>query len=199
MKSSVWLRIVVVIFLGGLLILLALEIIQRGKQSPGIATNDTRVTKKEERPEVGYLAPDFSLPGLGGKTLRLSDFRGKKAVFLNFWATWCGPCRAEMPSMQSLYEEFRSKDFEMLAVSVDRYGSDKPVQNFVEERQFTFPVLLDRDGGTQTRYGVYGIPTTFLVDKSGVIVKKEVGARDWFTPEVKAEIERLITGKTASE
>jgi len=198
MKFNVWLRVVVVIFVGGLLVLLASEILQKAKESPRVITDATRVTEKEQRPEVGYFAPDFTLPSLDGRTVRLSDFRGKKVVFLNFWATWCGPCRAEMPSMQTLYEEFQGKDFEMLAVSVDRYGSDKPVQNFTEERRLTFPVLLDRDGSTQTRYGVYGIPTTLLVDKSGTIVKKEVGARDWSTPEIKAEIERLISGKTAS-
>jgi len=127
---------------------------------------------------VGKLeAEDFSLPDLSGKVVKLSDFRGK-VVFLNFWATWCPPCRAEMPSMQNLYEKLKGKDFEMLAVSLDRPGKSA-VKPFIEERNYTFRVLLDSSGKVAARYGIVSIPTTYIINKEGKIVDKIIGARDW--------------------
>lgn len=126
---------------------------------------------------VGREAPDFALPKLGGEVVRLSDYRGK-VVFLNIWATWCSPCREEMPSMQKLYQEMKGEEFEILAVSIDALGA-KSVAPFVSELKLTFPVLLDAQGSIQRLYNTTGIPETFIIDKKGIVAAKIVGARDW--------------------
>jgi len=104
-------------------------------------------------------APDFTLNDINGKKVNLSEFKGK-AVLLNFWATWCGPCRAEMPSLNNLYNEYKDKDFVVLAVSVDT--SEKPVKSFARELKLTFPILMDKDKAVSfDEYAVLGLPTTF--------------------------------------
>ncbi len=126
--------------------------------------------------EVGKPAPDFALKDLQGNTVRLSDLRGK-VVFLNFWASWCPPCRAEMPAMERLYEAMGGKDFAMLAVNVE--DDLKAVKNFVADHSHAFPVLLDPKAEVQDLYRVYRFPETFLIDKQGTIIQHYVGARDW--------------------
>ncbi len=129
------------------------------------------------RPRVGESAPDFTLPSLGGTPVRLSDYRGR-VVFLNFWATWCPPCRDEMPSMESLYQRLKGRDFEMLAVSIDSKGVDR-VQSFVATYAVTFPVLLDPNKKTYSLYGLTGVPETFIIGKNGDIMLKIIGPRNW--------------------
>ncbi|MEE9613705.1 MAG: TlpA disulfide reductase family protein [Thermodesulfobacteriota bacterium] len=126
---------------------------------------------------AGTKAIEFTLPDLGGGEVTLSDYRGK-VVFLNFWATWCKPCEEEMPSMQELYDEFKGQPFEMLAVSVDSKGPEA-VSEFIEKRNFTFPVLHDRKGRMKERYKTTGVPETFIIDQNGVIAEKVMGPRDW--------------------
>ena len=121
--------------------------------------------------------------------MSLSKQRGK-VVFLNFWATWCPPCRAEMPSMEVLYRKLKGKDFEMMAVSVDR--SISVVQKFVEKHNLNFPVLHDKKMAVSRMYGVYGYPTTLLIDKTGKVAFKMIGARDWTDKRVVAQIETLM-------
>lgn len=145
----------------------------------------------EERPQVGYLAPDFALPDLEGRTVVLSNFRGKKAVFLNFWATWCPPCRAEMPTMEEAYQEYKGKGLEILAVSIDT-GSKETVQAFMEELNLTFPALLDPDMAVIQMYRIAGIPGTVLIDRQGVIRAVEIGYRDWTSPESRTKLEQLL-------
>jgi peroxiredoxin len=144
----------------------------------------------EIRPEVGYLAPDFSLPSLGGQTVRLSDLRGK-AVLLNFWATWCAPCRLEMPTMDKAYQEYKSRGLEILAVSLDA-GSNSVVKNFMQELKLDFPVLLDPDMEVLRLYRMVGIPASFLIDKQGIVRHREVGYRDWTTPESRKLLEAML-------
>lgn len=122
-------------------------------------------------------APDFTLPDLDGNEVSLSDFKGK-VIFLHFWATWCPPCRNEMPSVEVLYQKLKDKDFELLAVSLDRQGSSA-VEPFIRDYGLTFPILLDLDGKVARTYKVRGIPSTFIVDKEGLIAERVVGARDW--------------------
>lgn len=126
---------------------------------------------------VGRAAPDFALPKLNGEVVRLSDYRGK-VVFLNIWATWCSPCREEMPSMEKLYQRMQGEDFEMLAVSIDALGAAS-VGPFVAELKLTFPVLLDAQGAIQRLYNTTGVPETFIIDKNGIVAAKIIGARDW--------------------
>ena len=168
---------------GATLVLLGLSLVvirvQGGKAAPEI------------RPEVGYLAPDFALPGLDGQTVRLSDFRGKKAIFLNFWATWCVPCRLEMPTMEKAYQEHKSRGLEILAVSLDA-GSKSVVKNFMYELKLNFPVLLDPDMEVLRLYRMVGIPASFLIDKQGIVRHREVGYRDWTTPESQKLIEAIL-------
>ncbi len=151
----------------------------------------------EERPEVGYLAPDFALPDLAGRTVRLSDFRGRKAVFLNFWATWCPPCRAEMPTMEQAYQAYRGQGLEILAVSVDT-APKETVQAFMAELTLSFPALLDPDMAVLYAYRVLGLPASVLIDRQGVIRAVEIGYRDWYSAESRKRLESLL-GDRASE
>jgi peroxiredoxin len=128
-------------------------------------------------PRTGYPAPDFTLPDLNGRLHHLSQYRGK-VVFLNLWATWCPPCRMEMPAMERLHQRLRGRDFVMLAVSADEGGKDA-VAPFVAEMGLTFPVLLDPDGRLSPRYGVTGYPETFLIDRNGQVVNHTIGPADW--------------------
>jgi peroxiredoxin len=130
---------------------------------------------------VGLPAPDFALPGLDGSTVRLSDFRGK-VVFLNIWATWCSPCREEMPSMEKLYQEMKGLPFEILAVSIDIRGA-KVVGPFMAELKLSFPALLDPQGTVGRLYGTTGVPESFIIDQDGIITAKVIGARNWASPD----------------
>ena len=139
-------------------------------------------------------APDFTLKTLGNKKESLKDLRGKY-VFLNFWATWCGPCIDEMPSMEKLYQKFKNKkNFEMLAVSIDKGGADT-VRRFVTENKLTFTILLDSDSGVAAAYGVTGIPSTYLIDPHGYVINRAVGARDWGTKDSIEFFEKMLGGK----
>lgn len=126
--------------------------------------------------EKGELAPDFELELISGEKVKLSDFRGEK-VMLNFWATWCPPCRAEMPDMQKLHE---NKDVTILAVDLlgQESGRDK-VEEFLEDYQITFNVLLDEDLTVAETYGIQPIPTTYMIDTKGVIQNMAFGALNY--------------------
>ena len=134
-------------------------------------------------------AEDFTLKTLEGRTVSLKDYRGK-VVFLNFWATWCGPCRMEMPSMQKLWQDFKEEDFVILAIDIQEEG--KLVSSFMKERNLSFPVLLDGKGKTARSYGVRGIPTTFFLNPKGETIGKAVGARDWASEESFRLIRQLL-------
>jgi len=127
---------------------------------------------------VGKTAPDFSLTDLNDKPQRLSDFRGK-VVFLNFWATWCKPCREEMPSMQVLHKNFEKDGLVVLAVSIDRVTTTKDIPPFIKGMNLTFPVLIDSWGKTDKPYKRMGVPETFIIDQQGVIREIVIGPRDW--------------------
>ncbi|MDE3034772.1 MAG: TlpA family protein disulfide reductase [Nitrospirota bacterium] len=133
---------------------------------------------KYEPLTVGKAAPDFELPGLDEKLVRLSDYRGK-VVFLNFWATWCKPCREEMPSMEVLYKNFEKDGLVILAVSIDRVTTKKDIPPFVKGMNLTFPVLVDSWGQTDKRYKLMGVPETYIIDQEGVLREKVIGPRDW--------------------
>lgn len=119
-------------------------------------------------------AADFALPRSGdGKTLRLSDYKGKVRI-VNFWATWCPPCRAEIPHFIEMYDELKGKGVEIIGISMDREG-DKVVAPFVKDNKMNYPVVIGNDEVASAYGGIRGIPTTFIVDREGRIVKKYVG------------------------
>jgi len=140
-------------------------------------------------------ARDFSLrlisrsDGVHEEIVSLSDLRGN-VVFLKFWATWCGPCRAGMPPMESLYNRFKDRDFEMLAVNIRE--SDSHVHAFVEDFDLSFPVLLDSDARVSTDFGVQALPTLFLINKEGQIIARFVGSLNWDSPQFQAALEMLL-------
>jgi len=132
---------------------------------------------------------EFRLADLNGKKISLSDFRGK-IVFINFWATWCGPCRVEMPAMQKLHTRFKDQNFAMVTINLQEPA--RKVREFVDRYKLTFTVLLDSQGETGSRFGIRALPTTFILDKSGRIMGQALGAREWNSKKAIALFKHLI-------
>ena len=152
--------------------------------------------EEQESPPVaaGGKAANFKLEALDGSTVSLEQLKGK-VVFLNIWATWCGPCREEMPSMETLYDELRpNRDFVMLAVSQDTRGR-LVVAPYVEKNGYHFKVLLDPENKVGEAYDVSGVPETFIIDREGRIVAHHMGAFDWSRPDVKDALKQLLESK----
>jgi cytochrome c biogenesis protein CcmG/thiol:disulfide interchange protein DsbE len=144
--------------------------------------------------EVGSTAPDFKAVELpGGRPATIENYRGK-VVLLNIWATWCPPCKVEMPSMERLHQKLAGTDFQLVAVSVDEEDSSV-VNKFVHEYGLTFPVLHDQDGSIRQIYQTTGVPESFVIDRDGVIVKKVIGAADWDAPVNENLIRRLLDAR----
>lgn len=151
-----------------------------------------------QAPRVGALAPDFTLSDMNGKAISLSQFRGK-VVMLNFWATWCPPCRAEMPSIENLYRQLnKSGNFVLLAVNVEENARDS-IKEFSSRSSLSFPILLDSKGQAANLYQVNGIPQTYLIDQKGVIVQKVDGGREWDSPRIVAYLSSLVKGERAHD
>lgn len=141
-----------------------------------------------QTPKEDLQAIDFNLKDLTGRPSSLSAYKGK-VVFLNFWATWCGPCRAEIPSMEQLYTELKDEGLAIVAVN-----SQEPLEQvsaFVEDTGMSFPVLLDSTGKVGAAYGVRAIPTTYIIDPQGAIRGRMVGTRDWYSPEIISVVKEL--------
>jgi thiol-disulfide isomerase/thioredoxin len=132
---------------------------------------------------------DFTLPLLGGTNQKLSDLKGK-VVFLNFWATWCPPCRQEMPSMETLYQRFKGQGLEVLAVDCQEEARD--VSAFMRRNKLSFPAALDASGMVSGYYGIEAIPTTYIIDRSGKIILKVVGSLNWNNQKIIAAFEVLL-------
>ncbi|MHB8483288.1 MAG: peroxiredoxin family protein [Nitrospiria bacterium] len=140
--------------------------------------------------KVGFTAPDLRLKNIKGDIISLDSLRGK-IVLVNFWATWCAPCRSEMPSMEELYRSFDRRNFEILAISSDEDGL-RSVKPFQEEYQFSFPILIDETLLINDLYGVSSIPTSMIVDRKGIITNRFFGAVDWNDPRQKNLIAQMI-------
>ena len=145
--------------------------------------------KMEPRDFTLPIAASPSIPQTLVRTISLGSLRGK-VVFLNFWATWCPPCRDEMPSMESLYAKFRDRDFEILAVNSAERNAD--VYEFMTANNLSFPAVLDSSNAVNRLYGVQAIPTSYIIDRDGMIILRLVGSIDWDTPEIHAALELLF-------
>jgi peroxiredoxin len=137
-------------------------------------------------------APAFALPDISGKTIALSQFRGK-LVLLNFFATWCAPCREEMPGMERLYHAHRDAGFVVAAVNFQENA--KTVRPFVQALKLSFPIVLDRDGAASREYGVRALPVTFLIGRDGNIVWRAMGGRDWESVQARRYFAQLVSGR----
>jgi peroxiredoxin len=136
-----------------------------------------------------FAAPDFSLKGEDGKTYRLSDYRGK-VVVLNFWATWCPPCRYEMPSMERAHQKVKGEEIVILAVNV---GEDEnTVFAFTGQYPVSFPLPLDMDGSVIAKYPVIGLPTTFIIDPRGQVMHRAIGGREWDDDRLLDQLRRML-------
>ena len=152
-------------------------------------TQDSPYTEIEVVRYKGEPAPDFALPTVEGQTVTLSALRGQ-AVLLNFWATWCPPCREEMPSIERLHQELKDQGLVILAVDVDE--SPKLVAKFMKDFRLTFPALIDSGSRVSSQYGVGGLPTTILIDGRGRVVGAALGPRDWASAAGRALIRSLL-------
>ncbi|HEX7787373.1 MAG TPA: TlpA disulfide reductase family protein [Methylomirabilota bacterium] len=142
------------------------------------------------RPKPVKEAPEFQVRTPDDRTIRLADLRGK-VVFLNFWATWCEPCREEMPSMERLHRAYKDRGLVVLAISLDAQGASV-VNPFVRKFALTFPIGLDPKMAVRETYGVWAVPSTFIIDKHGKRVLFANGAREWDGKAAHAVIESLL-------
>ncbi len=138
---------------------------------------------------VQALPVEIRLKDLNGQQVRLSDFRGK-IIFLNFWATWCYACRIEMPDMEKLHQKFKNKDFAMVTINLQESVSQ--VKQFFKDFKLTFTALLDSDGAVGAHFMITAIPTTFILDKEGIIIGKVMGPREWDSKAAIALFENLM-------
>ena len=152
---------------------------------PAAADDPAQTLTKLTKP---FPAPEFTLKDENGKTHRLADYRGK-VVVLNFWATWCPPCRYEMPSMERAYKLVKGEGIVLLAVNVGE--TEDQVFEFTGRYPVTFPLLLDTDGKVTRNYPVVGLPTTFIIDPRGQVTHRAIGGREWDDKKLLAELRKL--------
>ncbi len=144
-------------------------------------------------PREGAVSPDFTLESFSGGNVSLSELRGK-VVLLNFWASWCPPCREEIPSLYTLNSVMSGKNFRLLAVAIDEGGRDAVAQ-FFGRMGVSLPTLFDPGGHVGKRYGITGVPESFVIDKHGIIRKKVVGPLDWNDPGIIGYINKLANSE----
>ena len=154
------------------------------------AAEDDRLKKLGFLVQEGLVeSPAFSTKDAAGNPVDSTSFRGKLVV-LNFWATWCPPCRLEMPAMERLYQEFRDKGLEIVAVNF--MESRDQVQAFAEERKLTYPMLLDGKAEIAEQYGVMRLPETVLIGRKGEVLGKSIGFKDWYKDDVRELVAALL-------
>ena len=141
--------------------------------------------------EAGDPAPEFGAPILDGDSLHLSSLLGQP-VILNVWATWCPPCREEMPALQELHERFGSRGLRIVGVSVDSRGAEPTIRRFLEEGGYTFTILHDASDAVSRQFRTIGVPETFLIDPDGRIVRRWIGRFDPLADDVVRDIEPLL-------
>jgi thiol-disulfide isomerase/thioredoxin len=174
-------------------LLLALAGCDRGATGERSVAGDPFEALELTRAKTPIPAKPFTVPGLTGQPLSLAEF-SRQVVLLNFWATWCLPCREEMPALERLYQRYRDRGFTILAISVDR--SPSAVWPFVQQFRLSFPVGLDPEASVAREYGMRALPTTVVIDRAGQIVAGAVGARAWDGPAARQLVEALLSSRT---
>jgi len=167
-------------------IIVALGLLVMGKVSEAREQLFEAMGMAQVPPKV---APEFTLPTVDGEQVSLDEYRGK-VVFLNFWATWCIPCREEMPALERLYQAYQAQGFAV--ISIDLKETADQVKAFFQKHALTFPALLDQNGAVFRDYLVAGMPTTYLISRDGMILARGVGGRDWTRAEALELIKELI-------
>jgi len=145
-----------------------------------------------QAPNEPVAAPEFSLSDLAGKKVQLKALRGS-LVFLNFFATWCGPCREEMPGMERLFRTHQDKGLVVLAVNMEENA--KTVRPFVQQLKLSFPIVLDTEGAVTRDYGVRALPVSFLIGRDGHIRWRAIGGRDWESAQARKLFAQLVAEK----
>ena len=176
-------RIVPYLFTVSLFFLLAMG------PNPSTGGSKDTISPLDADKTINSKAPDFTLRDLQGKSIAFSSLKGK-VVLLNFWATWCPPCKAEMPAMNRLYHEIKARGFEIIAVSTD--NSLSTIRDYLAKNRVDFPILHDEKKSVSKQYRVFSMPTTFLIDRDGTIVEKFYGEYDWTDSDVRKQIEKLL-------
>jgi cytochrome c biogenesis protein CcmG/thiol:disulfide interchange protein DsbE len=161
MKRNIWIAAVVVMMAG-------FAIYQNiDKEKPAAA--ESAVAK----PKDGYAAPEFKLPDLKDQTVQVGGAKDK-LTFINFWASWCGPCELEMPDLQQLHDKYGDR-LDVYGVNATNYDRERQARSFVDEHELTFPILMDRDGEVVALYKVAQFPTSLLIDQNGIVRKRVTG------------------------
>ncbi len=153
-------------------------------RTDGTAVSDGRV-------EVGLPAPDYATVSLDGDSVSLAGQRGK-VVLLNIWATWCHPCRTEIPELRQLHERYRAQGLQLVGVSVDTDGTDDTIRGFMRDFQMTFPIWRDPDERISSLFLTIGVPATFLIDKAGILRWRKTGPIAPNDTSLRAAIERAL-------
>ena len=138
----------------------------------------------------GTKAPDFNISGFSGKNVKLSEYKGK-VVLLNFWASWCPPCKAEMPSIQKLYDTLKSSKFTVMAIDVGEPKENGA--NYIKNNKFTFPVFFDAKNDASSEYSVSSIPATYIIDKNGYLIAGMIGSFEWDNEKVVKALDLLAS------
>ena len=176
----------------GVLQISASHLLAGEKQLSSKAINYKLVSNLQEMKDKSP-APDFTLPDLERGKVSLKDFRGK-LLMLNFWASWCVPCREEMPAMERLYQRYKDRGFVILGVNIK--DDKKSAISFVRELKITFPIGFDPNGDVGLLYGAWGLPATYLIDARGIALARAWGPADWFSPGARELIEALLDAKS---
>lgn len=153
-----------------------------------------RFGPKIEGVEIGKRAPDYRMVKLGTTdTVSIQQEAKGQVTLVNIWATWCIPCRAEMPAIEKLYQTLGPRGLKVMAISIDE-GDPRDVQQFVQELNLTFPILHDQSGDIQRIYQTTGVPESFLLDRNGIIVKKVIGEHPWGSVSNQRIVAELLGG-----
>ena len=190
LKTRIAIFVVIAVLFSGTVFLSRALLHQR--REPPAVSDDSIKKLGIEKPKKRILAPDFALENISGMRTSLKSFKGK-VIFLNFWATWCVPCRQEMPTMEKLHREYRKEGLEVLAVNF-RETKEEAVK-FVNELGLSFTVLLDEDGKVSEEYGVWSLPLSYFINRKGEFVGKVIGYRKWDSSEGKAFFQDLLAEK----
>jgi peroxiredoxin len=157
----------------------------------GAACSRSDSARLPERVAIGAPAPSYRAVSLSGDSVSLAGFRGK-TVLLNVWATWCHPCREEIPELQAIHERYKSRGLELVGVSIDADGNDEAIRQFMSDFRMTYPIWRDPDERVSTRFLVVGVPATFLIDGQGVLRWRKTGPIEPGDSSLVSAIERAL-------